>query len=100
MEVPLGGPRVEPMTGEAPCGGMEAWRVEAYRAIGLAITPTTRKGYERALHQFEAFWKNSGYQATWPIPLVVSLAPLWDSIKGQGVSNKFHQELFLSSGLC
>lgn len=48
------------MSSVIPRGGMEAWRAEACRAIGLAITPSTRKGYETAILQFEEGSQLSG----------------------------------------
>lgn len=43
------------MTGATPTKGMEPWRIESYRSIGVTIALSTRKGYEQAIHQFEEF---------------------------------------------
>ncbi|XP_015276442.1 PREDICTED: vomeronasal type-2 receptor 26-like [Gekko japonicus] len=48
---------------------MAGWRAEACRAIGLAIAPSTRRGYERSVRQFEEFRKLEGYPRVWSITL-------------------------------
>lgn len=57
------------MNGSASARGMEPWRVEAYRAIGLAIPPGSRKTYEKSVRLFEQFKKSGGYCLVWPIPV-------------------------------
>lgn len=48
-------------TGMSSSGGMVAWRAEAFRDIGLAVSPSTHWGYERAVKEFESFHAANHY---------------------------------------
>lgn len=64
---------------------MVGWKAEVRRAIGLAIAPNTKRAYDRAVTQFEAFRHKVGYRNLWPVP-VDHLLHFCVASKGKGLA--------------
>ncbi|XP_054852797.1 uncharacterized protein LOC129341561 isoform X1 [Eublepharis macularius] len=60
--------RRRPLAISDACGVVESWRDEVHRAIRLAIAPSTRRAYDRAVRQFMSFRIEAGLEQCWPIP--------------------------------
>lgn len=63
------GPGRQPASSKNTLSAVAAWQAEAFRVVGLAIAPNTRRGYERSVQLFEEFRKEHGYGIVWPPPV-------------------------------
>lgn len=89
-------------TGSSFLRSMEGWRAKAYRAMIFTVAPSTRKCYERAVHQFDR--EEVGYIKPWPTPVDHSLH-YGVFLKETGlavhsIKDRFSALAFTSKGLC
>lgn len=84
-KIPSVGSRSRLTSSKYASRSLEDWRTEASWAMNMALAPSTRRSYDKAVYQFTVFHKHERLPDIWPI-LMMHLIQFCVTLKGKGLS--------------